>query len=53
MVVAVGVNAKTGEREVLGLEVGPSEDGAFWSSFLHSLVARGLRGVRLVTNDAH
>jgi putative transposase len=53
VVIAVGANAKTGEREVLGLDVGPSEDGAFWSSFLRSLVARGLRGVRLVTSDSH
>jgi putative transposase len=53
VVIAVGVNANSAEREVLGLEVGPSEDGAFWSSFLRSLVARGLRGVRLVTSDAH
>ncbi len=34
VVIAVGVNAQTGEREVLGLDVGPSEDGAFWSAFL-------------------
>jgi putative transposase len=53
VVIAVGANAKTGEREVLGLDVGPSEDEAFWSSFLRSLVARGLRGVRLVTSDSH
>jgi putative transposase len=53
VVIAVGVNAQTGEREVLGFDVGPSEDGAFWSAFLRSLVARGLRGVRLVTSDAH
>jgi putative transposase len=53
VVIAVGVNAKTGEREVLGLDVGPSEDGAFWKSFLRSLAARGLRGVRLVTSDSH
>ena len=53
VVIAVGVNAQTGEREVLGLDVGPSEDGAFWSSFLRSLVARGLSGVRLVTSDSH
>jgi putative transposase len=33
--------------------VGPSEDGAFWASFLRSLVARGLSGVRLITSDAH
>jgi putative transposase len=53
VVIAVGVNAQTGEREVLGFDVGPSEDGAFWTSFLRSLVARGLSGVRLLTSDSH
>ncbi|MBA3616429.1 MAG: IS256 family transposase, partial [Rubrobacteraceae bacterium] len=53
VVIAVGVKGDTGEREVLGLDVGPSEDGAFWTAFLRSLVARGLSGVRLVTSDAH
>ncbi len=53
VVIAVGVKAQTGEREVLGLDVGPSEDEAFWNAFLRSLVARGLSGVRLVTSDAH
>jgi transposase-like protein len=52
VVIAVGVNAE-GQREVLGLDVGPSEDGAFWLAFLRALVARGLSGVRLVTSDAH
>ncbi len=52
LVIAIGVNAR-GEREVLGLDAGPSEDGAFWLSFLRSLVARGLAGVQLVTSDAH
>jgi len=51
-VVAVGVTS-TGERQVLGLDVGPSEDRAFWTAFLRSLVKRGLRGVRLVVSDAH
>jgi putative transposase len=53
VVIAVGVNADSAEREVLGVEVGPSEDGTFWLSFLRSLVGRGLSGVRLVTSDAH
>ncbi len=53
VVIAVGVKAETGEREVLGLDVGPSEDGSFWLTFLRSLVTRGLKGVRLVTSDAH
>lgn len=52
VVIAVGVN-QDGQREVLGLDVGPSEDGAFWHAFLRSLVARGLSGVKLVTSDAH
>lgn len=34
VVIAVGVKAQTGEREVLGLDVGPSEDGAFWGAYL-------------------
>ena len=49
---AVGVN-KDGFRESLGLDVVTSEDGAAWLAFLRSLVARGLRGVKLVTSDAH
>jgi transposase-like protein len=52
VVLAIGVRA-SGEREVLGLDVGPTEDGAFWHQFLRGLVARGLRGVRLVISDAH
>jgi putative transposase len=52
VVVAVGVTAD-GVREVLGVDVGPSEDGAFWLAFRRGLVARGLSGVRLVTSDAH
>ncbi|HEV2124308.1 MAG TPA: IS256 family transposase [Chloroflexota bacterium] len=52
VVLAIGVNAD-GQREVLGLDVGPSEDGAFWLQFLRSLVARGLAGVQLVISDAH
>lgn len=52
VVIAVGVTAE-GVREVLGVDIGPSEDGAFWLAFLRGLVARGLAGVRLVTSDAH
>ena len=44
---------RTGDREVLGVAVGDSEDGAFWTAFLRSLRARGLTGVRLVISDAH
>ena len=52
VVVAVGVNAN-GEREILGVDVGPSEESSFWTQFLRSLVDRGLRGVRLAISDAH
>jgi len=52
VVVATAVNAE-GKREVLGLDVGTNEDGAFWLAFLRSLVARNLNGVELVTSDAH
>ena len=45
--------ARASDREVLGLSVGDSEDGAFWTGFLRSLRARGLGGVRLVISDAH
>ena len=38
---------------MLGIDVGTSEDGAVWLSFLRGLVARGLSGVELVTSDAH
>ena len=50
--VATGVNAD-GHREILGLQVTTSEDGAGWLAFFRDLVARGLSGVRLVTSDAH
>lgn len=52
VVIAVGVRS-SGEREVLGTDVGPAEDHQFWLAFLRQLVGRGLRGVRLVTSDAH
>ena len=52
VVIATGVTA-TGDREVLGIDVGDSEDGAFWTAFLKSLRARGLAGVKLVISDHH
>jgi transposase-like protein len=52
VVVATAVNGQ-GQREILGLDCGASEDGAFWLSFLRSLAARGLSGVQLVISDAH
>ena len=52
VIIAVAVNTD-GRREVLGLEVGPSEAEPFWTAFLRSLTRRGLRGVRLVISDSH
>jgi len=51
-VIATGVNIE-GHREVLGVDVFTTEDGAGWTAFLRSLVARGLSGVQLVISDAH
>jgi transposase-like protein len=48
VIVAVGVNSD-GRREVLGLDIGPSEAETFWMSFLRKLARRGLRGVKLVS----
>jgi putative transposase len=50
--IATGVNAG-GNREILGIDVASSEDGAGWLAFLRGLVARGLSGVALVTSDDH
>jgi transposase-like protein len=52
VLVATGVNAD-GHREILGLQVTTSEDGAGWLGFFRDLSARGLGGVKLVTSDAH
>src|SRR4029079_15405554 len=49
---ATGITAE-GNREVLGLDVGDSEDEVFWRGFLRSLKSRGLAGVRLVISDQH
>lgn len=51
-VVAIGVNDQ-GQRTILGAATGQSEDHQFWTSFLRSLIKRGLKGVRLVISDAH
>jgi putative transposase len=52
VVIATGVTAD-GDREVLGVDVGDSEDELFWTGFLRSLKGRGLAGVKLVVSDAH
>jgi putative transposase len=52
VIIAVGVDGN-GRREVLGLEIGPSEAETFWTEFLRKLARHGLRGVKLVISDAH
>jgi len=52
VIIAVGVNSD-GRREVLGMDIGPSEAETFWTEFLRKLRRRGLRGVKLVISDAH
>jgi putative transposase len=52
VIIAVGVNAD-GRREILGMDIGPSEAETFWTGFLRKLARRGLRGVKLVVSDAH
>ena len=52
VVIATGITTG-GDREVLGVDIGDSEDETFWTRFLRSLKDRGLGGVRLVISDAH
>jgi putative transposase len=52
VVIATGITAE-GSREVLGVDVGDSEDEAFWRAFLRTLKTRGLSGVRMVISDQH
>ena len=52
VVVATGITAE-GNREILGCDIGDSEDETFWRGFLRSLKSRGLTGVKLVISDQH
>ncbi|WP_131103154.1 IS256 family transposase [Ornithinimicrobium sufpigmenti] len=52
VVIATSVT-EHGRREVLGLDVGDSEDEVFWQAFLTGLKKRGLGGVQLVISDQH
>jgi len=45
VIIAIGVN-NDGRREVLGMDIGPSEAETFWTGFLRQLTRRGLRGVK-------
>jgi transposase-like protein len=52
VVVATGITAD-GSREILGCDIGDSEEEVFWRQFLRSLKSRGLGGVQLVISDQH
>ena len=52
VIIAAGVSAD-GRREVLGMDIGPSEAETFWTEFLLKPRRRGLRDVKLVVSDAH
>ena len=52
VIVATGVSTD-GHREILGMDVNTTEDSAGWTAFLRGLVARGLKGVKLVISDSH
>jgi transposase-like protein len=52
VIIATGVNLE-GRREVLGLDVIPTESEEGWAQFFKSLKERGLHGVKLVISDAH
>ena len=50
ILVAVGVGMD-GRREVLSVAEGMKEDSESWREFIKDMLARGLKGVRLVTGD--
>ena len=52
VVIAVGLKGDTGEREVSGLDVGPSEDGSFWLTFLRSLKQFAAQMVHMSSSSA-
>ena len=51
--VIVAVGNTDGRREVLGMDIGPSEVETFWVEFLRKLRRRGLRGVKLIVSGAY
>jgi putative transposase len=52
VLIASGI-APNGRRQILGVSVSLSEQEVHWRTFLQSLVARGLRGIQLITSDDH
>src|SRR5665213_2213746 len=52
VVIATGVSA-VGHREILGIDVGDSENEVLWREFWRRLCSLGLEGVQLVISDQH
>lgn len=52
LLVAIGLD-RSGRKEVLGLALADAETREGWSAFMRSLGDRGLRGMAVVTSDAH
>ena len=50
--IAYGTNSH-GHREILGCAVYPNETKETWRCFLKGLKSRGLKGVLMITSDAH
>ena len=53
VLVAIGVNQKTGCREILGISAELSEAEIHWRHFMENLHKRGLHGVKLFISDDH
>lgn len=51
--VAVGIEAETGRRMVLGVSVGLSEAAEHWAAFIQSLMMRGMNRPDCITSDDH
>lgn len=49
---AIGITPE-GHKSVLGVSVSLSEAEVHWRKFLDSLLARGLKGVRMIVSDDH
>ena len=50
--IAYGTNMQ-GHREIIGFKAYPRESADTWNDFFLSLKQRGLRGVTMITSDAH
>ena len=52
LMIAIGLTAE-GRKEVIGFGLADTESEETWTDFLSSLRGRGLRGMRMLTSDAH